>query len=181
MDLNPVSKWGYLPEIFHGSDNPGSKRIGFPHIIMMFDKTLNQIMKMTEEAKTCNNCLCWLQYCAAECCSQFRFPTRPTSDIAVENDIVKVRIPLNPDRKWYFELHGIEVQDDTLLIPRKHCILTRGLISVRMRCSLLTVEDLCSGHPENKPDICKNLTLDNVKKGKCDLTPKCLFMYKRAL
>jgi hypothetical protein len=88
---------------------------------------------------------------------------------------------MTPDRKWYFELHGVEVQDDVLLIPKEHCSFTPELILVHMRCNQLTVENLCSGHPENKPDICKNYTLENAKEGKCYLTPNCLFVYKLRL
>jgi len=173
-DGNELQNHRYL------TNSHGSKGIGFPHdIIVMFDKTLNQIMKMTEEAKRCDDCLCWLQHCSAECCSQFHFPINPKSDIAVEDNIVRIRIPITSDRRWYFELHGIEVQDDVLLIPKEHCSFTSELISVYMRCNHLTVENLCYGHPENKPDICKNVTLDNAREGKCDLTPNCLFLYKQ--
>ncbi|MBN1841904.1 MAG: hypothetical protein JW883_06435 [Deltaproteobacteria bacterium] len=88
---------------------------------------------------------------------------------------------MTTDLKWYFELHGIEVQNDVLLIPEEDCRFTPGLLSVHKRCGLLTSENLCSGHPDNKPNICKNLTLDNAKKGKYHLTPNCLFVYKQKL
>lgn len=144
-------------------------------------KTLNQNVTISEKAKECDDCLCWLQHCEAECCKQFHFPINTKSDVAVEDNTVKIRIPITQDRSWYFELHRIEVQDDVLLIPKKHCSFRPGLISVHMRCGLLTVENLCSGHPENKPDICKNVTLDNAKEGKCELTPNCLFVYKQKM
>jgi hypothetical protein len=142
-------------------------------------KSLNHDMALIQEAKGCDDCLCWLQYCHAECCSQFHFPINPKSDITIVDGIVKIRIPMTPDRKWYFEVHGVKVKDDLLLIPEDYCSFTPELISVRMRCSLLTAGQLCSGHPENKPEICKNVTLDNAKEGKCDLTPHCLFVYKQ--
>ncbi len=138
-------------------------------------------MRLTERAKACHNCVCWLQHCQAECCSQFHFPLQLASDVVLEDAIVRVRIPMTTDRKWYFELHGIEVQDDVLLIPEKDCRFNPGLLSVHRRCSLLTAENLCAGHPDNKPDICKNLTLDNAKEGKYHLTPNCLFVYKQKL
>ena len=144
-------------------------------------KTQNQNMTIMERAKSCDDCLCWLEYCEAECCSQFYFPIGPTSDVVIEDSVVKIRIPMTPDRKWYFELHGIEVQEDVLLIPEEHCSFAPEIISVHMQCSLLTAEHLCSGHPEKKPDICRNVTLDNAKQDKCDLTPNCLFVYKQKL
>jgi hypothetical protein len=138
-------------------------------------------MTLADDAKGCDDCLCWLKNCGAECCGQFYFPINPKSDVAVEDETVRIRIPMTSDRKWYFELHGVEVQDDVLLIPKEHCSYTSELISVHMRCNQLTVDNLCSGHPENKPDICKNATLENAKQGKCDLTQNCLFVYKQRL
>jgi hypothetical protein len=95
--------------------------------------------------------------------------------------MVKVRIPITPDLRWYFKLHGVEVQHDLLLIPQKDCKFTPGLLSVYRRCSLLTSENLCAGHPDNKPRTCKNLTLDSAKQGQYRLTPNCLFLYKQKL
>ena len=135
-------------------------------------------MTFVDKARECDNCLCWLEYCGAECCSQFHFPTNRSSDVTVEADIVKIRIPMTKDRKWYFELHGVEMADDMLLISKRHCRFLPELISVYMRCSFLADKNLCSGHPADKPDICKNVTLENAKEGKCDLTPNCLFGYK---
>lgn len=141
-------------------------------------KTSSQNRERSEEAKACYNCLCWLQYCMAECCRQFYFPLGPQSDIVVEGGRVKVRIRMTLDRRWYFKLHGVEVDADVLVIPAKHCNFRSGLLSVYMPCSLLTVDNLCSGHPEKKPDLCKKLTLDSARQGIYHLTSNCLFAYK---
>lgn len=101
--------------------------------------------------------------------------------MVLEDAIVRVRIPMTTDHEWYFVLHGIQVEDDVLFIPEKDCRFTPGLLSVYRRCRLLTADNLCAGHPNKKPDICRNLTLENAKEGKYHLTPNCLFIYKQRL
>ena len=100
------------------------------------------------------------------------------SDISVYGTDVRVRIPMSPDRKWYFELHRIELLGNILIIPKADCHLTENLLSVYRSCRLLTHDRLCSGHPDDKPDICKNVTIENAREGNCDLTPNCLFTFK---
>lgn len=133
---------------------------------------------LPEKAKTCEDCLCWLKYCKAECCSRFQFPVGPRSDVDIRDGVLRVRIRMTPDRKWYFELHGIEVQGAVLHIPEENCHFMPTLITVHMRCVLLAEGNLCLGHPDKKPKICQEVTLDNARRGTCELTPNCLFQYK---
>ena len=136
-------------------------------------------LSLSEKARSCHDCLCWLEHCNAECCQQFHFPIKPTSDVAMDGLTVRIRIPMSSDRRWYFELHGVQVRGNDLLIPKVDCHFTSATqLSVHKRCRLLTAQNLCAGHPEGKPDICKNVTLKNAKNGNCDLTPNCLFTYK---
>ena len=46
-------------------------------------------------------------------------------------------------------------------------------------CSLLK-NNLCEGHPDKKPELCKSLTLETIKTpGQCfEMTQNCLFKYK---
>ncbi len=141
---------------------------------------------MVEEAKACDDCLCWLKYCKAECCSEFHFLVNPRSDVAIDHGILKLRIPMTPDRKWYYRLHGVKVVDDVLHIPQEYSHFTPTLIVVRMKCNLLTEDNLCLGHPDSKPDFCKSLKLETAKKlsqlesgPRVFLTPNCLFNFKK--
>jgi hypothetical protein len=95
---------------------------------------------------------------------------------------------MNPDKKWYFELHGVKVEGNVLIIPEACCEFLQRLVTVHMTCKLLTKDNLCAGHPDNKPRVCKGLTLettrhalpmgaDAVEEG-YRLTPNCLFAYK---
>lgn len=144
---------------------------------------------MIEEADECDHCLCWLKYCKAECCKGFQCPIGPDVNMTIRDGILKLPVPMNPDRRWYFELHGIEVKGNVLSIPREHCEFYPRLVIVNVWCGLLTKDNLCAGHPDNKPEICRGLTLETTRQvlpiGSEDsgegyrLTPTCLFNYKK--
>ena len=142
-----------------------------------------------EEARGCDDCLCWLEYCHAECCKGFQCPIGPDAETTIKDGVFKIRVPMNPDKKWYFELHGVKVEDDWLHIPEECCEFLPRLVTVHMRCKLLTGNNLCAGHPDDKPEICRGLTLDTTKQALpmgseapeegYRLTPNCLFNYKK--
>ena len=142
-----------------------------------------------EKAKACDHCLCWLKYCHAECCMGFQCPVGPDTRTTIKDGVFNVSVPIDPDKKWYYELHGVKVEGNVLKIPEEHCEFLPGLVIAHMRCKLLTTDNLCAGHPDDKPDICRRLTLETTKQalpvGSEDpgegyrLTPNCLFNYKR--
>ena len=146
-------------------------------------------MTMIKKARDCDDCLCWLKYCDAECCKGFQCPTGPNTGATIEDGVFKIRVPMNPDKKWYFELHGVRVHDNTLNIPEERCEFLPRLVSVHMPCEFLTEDNLCIGHPDNKPEICKGLTLETIQQALPKdsdaaqegyrLTPNCLFKYKK--
>lgn len=142
-----------------------------------------------DKARHCDNCLCWLKYCKAECCKGFQCPIGPNANITIRDGIFRLPVPMNPDKRWYFELHGVRVDGNVLIIPKKHAIFSPGLITVNMRCGLLTRQNLCAGHPDDKPDICRDLTWETTRNALpvgtevpeegYRLTPNCLFNYKK--
>jgi hypothetical protein len=144
---------------------------------------------MIDRARDCDNCLCWLQYCEAECCKGFQCPVGPNANIAIRGGMLRLPVPMNPDKKWYFELHGVQVDGNVLIIPERHCQFSPRLVTVHMRCRLLTDTNLCDGHPDNKPDICRGLTWETTRNALpmgsvvpqegYRLTPNCLFNYKK--
>ena len=152
-------------------------------------KTKKHKITMIEKAKGCDNCLCWLKYCDAECCKGFQCPVGSNTDTTVKDGVFRIRVPMNPDKKWYFELHGVKVEGDVLNIPEVCCEFLPRLVTVHMRCELLTKDNLCAGHPDNKPEVCKGLTLETTKHAlpmDADateegyrLTPNCLFNFKK--
>lgn len=144
---------------------------------------------MIEKAKSCHDCLCWLEYCKAECCKGFECPVGSNAERTIKDGVFKVRVPMNPDKRWYLELHGVKVQGDVLIIPAECCEFLPHLVTVHMTCKLLTEDNLCAGHADGKPEICKGLTLESTRnvlpveshaaEEGYRLTPDCLFNFKK--
>jgi Fe-S-cluster containining protein len=144
---------------------------------------------MIEKARHCDSCLCWLQYCEAECCKGFQCPVGESANLTIRNGVLRIPAPMNPDKKWYFELHGVRVDGNVLNIPKAHCVFSPRLVTVNMWCKLLTKDNLCAGHPDKKPEICTGLTMETTKgalpmgseapEDGYRLTPNCLFNYKK--
>ena len=133
---------------------------------------------LVEKAGKCDNCLCWLEHCEAECCYHFSFRLNPRSDVVYSQDMVRIRIRITPDLRKYLELHGSELENDVVVIPRDKCDISPGRIAVTMRCVALQKNLLCQLHPEGKPDYCKNLTWVTAQQEGYEITPRCLFGYK---
>ena len=101
----------------------------------------------------------------------------------------KIPVPMDPDRKWYYELHGVKVEGNVLNIPEEHCEFLPVLVIAHMQCKLLTKDNLCAGHLDDKPEVCKGLTLEktrqalpmgsDAREAGYRLTPNCLFNFKK--
>jgi len=50
-------------------------------------------MTMIEKARECDNCLCWLKYCDAECCKGFQCPIGPDTGTWIKDGVFKIRVP----------------------------------------------------------------------------------------
>jgi hypothetical protein len=133
---------------------------------------------LTREAACCDDCLPWLEHCHAECCSHFGFHLRPESDVTCDPHEVRLRLRLSRDAKRYYKLHGARVDGDVLVLPAQSCEFLSDRIWVTMRCSALQEGLLCGLHPDRKPQLCTDLTLDTARDPAYRLTPRCLFRYK---
>ncbi len=144
--------------------------------------------KMSKKAKNCDNCLCWLEYCKAECCLGFQCPIGSGNNITLNNGVFEIQVPMSNDLKWYYELHGVDVEGNILKVPKENCEFVSPFVIVHMKCGLLTKENHCAGHTDDKPVICRELTMGSAKqisshdlfsdKESYCLTPNCLFNYK---
>ena len=142
-----------------------------------------------EKAKACDHCLCWLKYCHAKCCMGFQYLIIPNTRPIIKDGVFDVSVPIDPDKKWYYELHGVKVEGNVLKIPEEHCEFLPGLVIAHMRCKLSTTDNLCAGHPDDKPEVCKGLTLETTRQALpmgsdapeagYRLTPNCLFNFKK--
>jgi hypothetical protein len=83
---------------------------------------------LLEESLSCDDCLCWLHHCEAECCHGFNFRLKPFCNVKRVGDEVHVRTPLSPDLERYYELHGVHVRDGALILPASACDFSVGFV-----------------------------------------------------
>ena len=135
---------------------------------------------LVEAAKRCDDCLCWLEHCEAECCHLFHFHLTPSSDVVYLEDVVRIHTPLDSDSARYYELHGatVEREGEIVVVPRASCEISSDRLLVTMRCSALQDDFLCALHHGGKPQCCEEFTWEAALRGHSGVTPSCLFAYK---
>lgn len=134
-----------------------------------------------EEAKNCKDCVGWLKNCKAECCKTVLLNMDPIVLEKTSTQYLLVKVgPISPSRQRYYTLRDVRYTRGTLRF-RKDRIHVFGRKMIYMHaCRLLDENNLCKGHPYDKPEICEDFTLDNAheKDNGYLLTDNCLFKYK---
>ena len=131
-----------------------------------------------ELAQHCNNCVEWHEQCNAECCKTIFLNISP-DELDTTKSYIEVLKVCTKDMKWYYKLRGVQYIHGVLRFPKKYCNIVGNRIIYVRRCMMLDEDNLCSGHPDNKPELCKYLTLETSVDSKgCEVTPNCLFKYK---
>lgn len=135
---------------------------------------------MKEEAERCNDCCEWWHHCNAECCNVFRI-----AGILVGKGRQYI-IRVDPagrdedDMEWYFRLHGAKyMKGGTLIITKSLYNIKKhdGYTLFHRPCNLLDGV-MCKGHPDRKPNVCKELDKNSADNEKFHITPNCLFKFK---
>lgn len=141
---------------------------------------IDQVLRL--KARSCKDCLGWLDECKAECCSIVQFKMLPAG-FEKSKDTIAFKKICTPDMVWYYKLRGVKYAHGTLFFPKKRFIaIGRACVYVR-KCELLGDDYRCKGHPDAKPNFCKDFNLDTVVNDELRaksvyLTPRCLFRYK---
>ena len=131
------------------------------------------------EAAKCSECTQWLHHCKAECCKIIFLSIDP-KELEKPGKLltIKVKQPFKDYR--YYSLHDVEYLRGLLRFKKDRIIVVGRKVMYVYNCKLLTDDLRCKGHPDNKPELCKLLTLETAKllgKG-FQLTDNCLFRYK---
>lgn len=136
--------------------------------------------KLMIEAKGCASCPNWLKYCKAECC-KMAYLNLPPIYLKEKGKYLRIKKVLSRDDQWYWQLRGVRYVHGTLMFEKKYCVSIGDRILYRMKCNLLTDENLCGGHPDKKPKVCMALDENTEVSGitQITLTPNCLFKYKK--
>ena len=135
---------------------------------------------LIEAAKHCDECLCWLEHCEAECCHLFQFHLTPRSDVVYSDDVVRIHTPLTSDAVRYYRLHGatVDTEAEVVSVPRAACRIYPDMLVITMRCSALQDDGLCALHLEGKPQSCQDFNLESASGTDFGVTPRCLYSYK---
>ncbi|MHA1690027.1 MAG: hypothetical protein ACTSU7_00185 [Candidatus Heimdallarchaeaceae archaeon] len=137
-------------------------------------------IERTVEAKSCKDCLGWHKHCHAECC-KYLFLNIDPSILDNLGGFINIRLKkeLSPSDQWYYKLRGVSYSRGVLRFDKSKIKLVGNRVVYIQNCELLD-GNLCKGHPNNKPKMCKML---NEETAKLPLQPfvvtdNCLFKYK---
>jgi len=131
------------------------------------------------QAAKCKDCLQWHKHCKAECCKVIFINVDPEElnkpGIFLT---IKVKQPFTDYR--YYSLRDVQYIRGLLRFKKDRIVVVGRKVMYVHNCKLLTDDLLCTGHPDNRPEICKLLTLETAKiPGQpFVLTDNCLFKYK---
>ena len=137
-------------------------------------------VKRFQEAKVCNDCLGWHKHCKAECCKIVSLNIDPALlETQSEYLIIKVK-PMTPSDQRYYRLRDVRYARGTLRFRKDRIHVFGRKVFYIHQCELLDENNLCKGHPFNKPKLCKALTLDTAEETQKGyfVTDNCLFKYK---
>lgn len=142
---------------------------------MMSEETKQRIV----EARSCNSCLDWHHHCNAECCKAVFLNIDPkrVNGPGKYLDMNVGQLSLND--QYYYRLRDVSYTRGILRFQRNRITVVGRKVVYVHTCSLLD-GCKCKGHPDNKPHLCKLLTIDTALKPGLgfDLTDNCLFKYK---
>ena len=124
----------------------------------------------------CDNCLCHLSVCEAECCKEFGielvrqercFPGKVISFIERDEDMLN-----------YYKLHGCEVHKNIVSVKLRKFKQQGKRIIVYSLCSALTKDNLCSLHGTGRqPKVCEYPNKTGTG-GNVYFTPRCVYKKK---
>lgn len=124
-----------------------------------------------------SECVNNLHKCQASCCKGFTLyvPEEQFKKLRIGASFV-AKIDLTKDLEWYYSLHGITVTHEGILMKKiAYEKVGDARYLFHRRCNNLTEDNLCKGHPHNKPDACKRLTRETAEQQQYYLTSNCVF------
>jgi hypothetical protein len=125
----------------------------------------------------CDNCLCHLKVCEAECCKEFKLAL--THNQRVFKGMLLRWQETDPKMQDYYLLHNCGIRNGNIVeIKLKDFKKTGRELIIFERCAGLTADNLCRYHGTDKqPSICAYPNKTGTG-GKVYLTPRCVFKNK---
>jgi len=124
----------------------------------------------------CDNCLCHLDICKAECCKEFKV-TLPGNMRVYKGQTINFYCK-DEDMLDYYMLHGCKINGNIVFIKLDKFKREGKEVIINMPCLALTKNNMCSLHGTDKqPKICKYPNKDGTT-DKIYFTPNCIFKKK---
>ena len=138
---------------------------------------VGKIVFMTKCEGKCDNCLCNLERCHAECCKLFLIKATP-HQVYKKGMIIYFECK-DEDMQLYYSLHGCGVMGDTILIPLDEFKVIKNMLHISMQCKYLDDNNQCMHHADGlQPKICAYPNKDTIQPGdnkKIWITPNCVY------
>ncbi len=138
-----------------------------------------------------NTCLAWHKKCNAECCKSLSFKVNIPKHKLKKGKLLRLKVNEKftfielGDHVNYWALHGIHFHDIIfggiyLYVRLVNFQYKDGILRIFRTCDWLNDDLTCKGHPDKKPNVCKELNKDTILSGKYTATPNCRFLYEIA-
>jgi Fe-S-cluster containining protein len=119
------------------------------------------------------DCLANLSKCGAECCKVIPIPYPKPINLRKGTTIRRRVSDMNPDLRWYYDLHNVKVEEDMIVLKANRFIWTPTHLIIYQPCTLLDENNMCKGHSTgHKPEVCKRLDV-GMDADRYYLTPNC--------
>lgn len=112
--------------------------------------------------------------CKARCCTTIafyglkkRWRRGETVRLSVEN--------ITPDMEWYYKLHRVHYHNGVLSFILLDHEWDNKILLVNKKCDYLQDDLTCKGHPDDKPNVCKELNETTAQEKRMYITKGCMY------
>lgn len=130
-------------------------------------------MEDHQSTEKCNNCLCQLPICQAECCKEYSINIDPHK-VYKKGQVLTFKV--EGDKRFYMLLHGaVSIDDKHVAIMLENFKKQGKKMIIFSKCRLLTEGNMCSEHfTKNRPKMCEYPNKDGIR---TDMyyTKNCIF------
>ena len=144
--------------------------------VLRDEKETGENQNRMNENNPCDNCLCNLKRCKAECCKEFRIRSNPRQRLK-KGDVIKIKNN-DEDFELYAALRGFTSDKEYVNVVLNDFKQVGRYVFIYAKCALLTKEDKCSAHNGMfpRPKMCDYPNKNDDGKGRgIYLTPNCVF------
>lgn len=126
---------------------------------------------------SCDNCLCHLHVCDADCCKEFRIKITIPRPRYKRGDVVYIKNDDDDDFQYYAKLRGFPTDKNGVTHVLLDDFVQRGgYLYIYSTCFLLNKDNTCSVHGTSaQPRICEFPNKHDKGGDKVYLTSRCVY------